>query len=68
MKQHILIFAFLITMGLNACTDNQTKEQVNDETKEVEAQSKTLGEDIDENNPDEVGKSDSVKDTVKNQP
>ncbi|GAA0893740.1 hypothetical protein GCM10009122_34190 [Fulvivirga kasyanovii] len=66
MKKHILILAFLAVLGLGACTDNQTKEQVNDETKEIDAQSKTLGEDIDENDPDEVGKSDPVGDTLEN--
>lgn len=51
-------------MGIGACTSNQQKEQVNDETKEIEAQSQTLGEDIDENDPDEVGHSTQEQDTM----
>lgn len=66
MKKIILIF--ITTLALSACTDNQQKEQVNDESKEIEAQSQTLGEDIDENDPDEVGKSETELDTVKNRP
>lgn len=53
MKKLQLILAFVVGIGLASCTDNEKKEQVNDETKEIDAQSHSMEEGLEEQNAGE---------------
>ncbi|ELR73915.1 hypothetical protein C900_00079 [Fulvivirga imtechensis AK7] len=49
MKKIQLILAIAGGIALSACTDNEKKEQVNDETKEIEAPSHSMEQGAEEN-------------------
>lgn len=53
MKKIQIILALIVGLGLSACTDNAKKEQVNDETKEIEAQSHSMEQGAEENLEDD---------------
>lgn len=53
MRKLQLVIAFIAGLAFVSCSSNEKKEQVNDETKEIEAQSHSMEEGLEEQGVEE---------------